>query len=701
MTPPLPPMSPIKTPYIPSSPVSHLPLLSDPSSLLSDDLRAIEGSIFEKDSLTTPIESDTIESQKALVLIEVSNPHGTTDTLECDPYLPGFARIKAEDRKVEVPLTPSKTEFAEYVSPNEYIEEMLLDQIASEEDLEFFNEEFRDAAEGANRKLEQEQLHEADSKNRVHIPVMDFNLPIAPWKQTQTHETNGRRVHQKAIITGVLEAYGQIHSWPGVKKLDSTLRWTAFSSDLALVSFDGEFGGESELYTVLGSARENEIIDSSGLTWKPLGFKIFKNSDDEDDDISDGQLEKLQIEDVPTLAKKRKIKYDEEQGIRSPDKVMAEKAASFKERHQKTEHFIRNGEHENMTTSIKANGFISAKEKMEIDSNNRTSLLLGASFSASKAIDNFLELTASRRQKSIGIAYFPMASKGLENVHERHIVDSSETRSKFLPYPSIGLSSTQMPFIVSTIIFKRHSLTRALKNLIPKEEIIERDFTMHNATKWLPNSVTRSPILSPLASESDVIVSPSTGIILTNIRKISQRPLPGQKAPVEIRDRIEKVCLRYERLIVLVSEGNEEETGVAPSEADSLALAGFIGFCSSFETAVIVQFVAGGDETLAKWLVATMIRYGTQDTGVRLLQEETLWELFLRRAGMNAFAAQAVISALKAPEGVDREVSKSEVFGLARFVEMGAEERNRRFESLLGGRRVLELVGKCFDAKWV
>jgi hypothetical protein len=223
---------------------------------------------------------------------------------------------------------------------------------------------------------------------------------------------------------------------------------------------------------------------------------------------------------------------------------------------------------------------------------------------------------------------------------------------------------------------------------------------MHNMTQWLPNSVTRSPVLSPLASESDIIVSPRTGIILTNICKVKQRPLPGQKAKVEIQDRVEKVSLRYEHLVVVVSEGNDEETTSGLPETDSLALAEFAGFCSSLEATIIVQFVAGGEETLAKWLVAMMIQYGTQDAGTQLLQDETRWELFLRRAGMNAFAAQTVIAALKAPEGVDPEGSKAGMFGLTGFVEMGDEERNRRFETLLGGRRVLRLVGKCIDAKW-
>lgn len=137
-------------------------------------------------------------------------------------------------------------------------------------------------------------------------------------------------------------------------------------------------------------------------------------------------------------------------------------------------------------------------------------------------------------------------------------------------------------------------------------------------------------------------------------------------------------------------------------ESDTLALAEATGFCSSLNASVIMQFVGGGEETLAKWLVAIMVQYGSQgESSVPLLEDETLWELFLRRAGMNAYAAQAVIAELKAPDGVDVEgESKAGLFGIAAFVEMGQQERIARFERLLGGRRVLQRVGSALDANW-
>ncbi len=72
---------------------------------------------------------------------------------------------------------------------------------------------------------------------------------------------------------------------------------------------------------------------------------------------------------------------------------------------------------------------------------------------------------------------------------------------------------------------------------------------------------------------------------------------------------------------------------------------------------------------------------------------------------MNAFAAQAVLGALKQPSdkdrGQDSEMNdQGMVWGLPAFVLMGAEERRRRFEGMMGGSGVLERVGRVVDAGW-
>ncbi|KAI9846750.1 MAG: hypothetical protein M1830_007430, partial [Pleopsidium flavum] len=108
-------------------------------------------------------------------------------------------------------------------------------------------------------------------------------------------------------------------------------------------------------------------------------------------------------------------------------------------------------------------------------------------------------------------------------------------------------------------------------------------------------------------------------------------------------------------------------------------------------------------EELAKWIAGVMIKYGVRESSAHLLQDETLWELFLRRAGLNAFAAQVILAALKAP---DDQASGDTIqrdgadFGLTAFVKMPMKERIRRFEHLLGGTRILLRVSEQLDIRW-
>jgi len=150
---------------------------------------------------------------------------------------------------------------------------------------------------------------------------------------------------------------------------------------------------------------------------------------------------------------------------------------------------------------------------------------------------------------------------------------------------------------------------------------------------------------------------------------------------------------------VLISEGQADENTYGLDENSCQALSEFMGFVLGLEASITVQFVGGGEEMLSMWLVNSIIQHRGID-GTELLDDETHWELFLRRAGMNAFAAQSVIAHLKAPEGVNlQSPTKASMYGLIAFVEMGRDLRVGRFGSLCGN-RVLERVSDVVDATW-
>ena len=80
-----------------------------------------------------------------------------------------------------------------------------------------------------------------------------------------------------------------------------------------------------------------------------------------------------------------------------------------------------------------------------------------------------------------------------------------------------------------------------------------------------------------------------------------------------------------------------------------------------------------------------------------------MWERWLRIAGMNAYAAQAVLVQLKVPDVDSHEIGPTEMqkrFGVGAFVSMTAGERLERFGAVLGGERVLRRVSEAIDGGW-
>ncbi|KAK0311332.1 hypothetical protein LTR01_003327 [Friedmanniomyces endolithicus] len=121
-----------------------------------------------------------------------------------------------------------------------------------------------------------------------------------------------------------------------------------------------------------------------------------------------------------------------------------------------------------------------------------------------------------------------------------------------------------------------------------------------------------------------------------------------------------------------------------------------MAFSASLETDVGVHVVLGGEEDVAKWIAAAIAQQSTAVVdGLQLLPDETLWERFLRAAGLNASAAQAILSQLKQPHKMLDMVTSSAVqepdgdgFGLAAF-------RLEQFGPVLGGERVLGRVNEA------
>ncbi|KAH8678652.1 hypothetical protein BGZ60DRAFT_525397 [Tricladium varicosporioides] len=729
VTPHLLPMSPPPEPYqpSPSSSAYQLPLLPDSEfdRIFQRDLEAVERSIFEQD-LPTPLRqtavgakekeggtsSDTLVGDGTMKLADIYSPAASYMD-NSTPRKP-VERVKLEDLKVEGPLTPSMSISPKHVRFDEIIEEIGLGVFSlpiwpdsappnSDEVDTFFRDAFGEAAERATMQIEHESLIAADTTGRVEVRVLPDYKPEPPWKLLRDANCLIKLEGlQKEMMNKFISP--SVSPWPGAFR-NKEYRWHPFPHNIAkaaveqLEQEDSGLDHESWKAFVYPEGMD-EMIDNSRLCWSP-GLKFFHIDKDEDEVVEPAEWHKGEPQNLSYLVKKRKMELEEE---REEEQVVQKQARVA----QPARH---------ITSLVKVNtpkqtNFISGIKTTQPDFSRQPDSLLGGAFSAGNLLGNYMELHG-KKPKVVDSGQFP-AKSPLEKlqalpqqIYSTTIADRAQLpirnsptpKPPKLPTPKISDPQASSTIIISSPLLKQRALIRHLENLLLNLTLVERDFNAHNVTTWLPGSVTRSPITSSLDSEADFIISPSTGVILTTLQKMKQKPLPGQKTKVAIRDRLEKVSLRYDKLIVLITEGRKDESADGLAESDCLALAEFFGFVAGLPATVIVHFVAGGEETLAKWLASIVMQYRPVKE-IKLLSEETYWELFLRRAGMNTFAAQAVIAELRAPRGVDRlGATKTETFGLSTFVEMAAEQRSVQFGDLVG-RRIVERVSVAIDGRW-
>ncbi|KAF4635659.1 hypothetical protein G7Y89_g2425 [Cudoniella acicularis] len=723
VTPPLMPMSSPPKLYepSPSSPAYQLPILPEPDSMFKEDVEKLEKHIAEQD-LPTPIRqavsnqrnsssSDTYPGDGTVKLEDIYSPMAFLN--KNSPPKVEVERVKHQDLKIEGPLTPPAPTITKHVRFNDLIQEFDMDiesmfpVIAEESPQEpeetdtFFRDAFGEASRKAMQQCEQETLVAADTTGRVEVKVLPDYKPEPPWKDFQDTKSSAKfESVQKRMMWEIIGS--TMKPWTGASR-GVIYRWAPFPRELAKIEVEEKSELDNETWKdFVDPDNKEEVIDSSMLCWKRPGLKVLCINEEDDDEIEKGKFSEGHPQSISFLVKKRKMELEE-------DKLEENQSR------QKQSKIANEGLKKNLSArSIpKPTEFISAAEKLQFDHSEQYKLLLSDTFSAGNLLGNYMELWG-RKAKQVDSGYFPSKpntepsqqappqttsiSTGA-TVLQQPVLNSPIAKSPPIPTPAINSAETPTEIVVSATLLKHRGLIKHLEKILPKIKLVERYFTAHNTTTWIVGSVIRSPVTSPLDSEADLIVSPSAGVILTTLQKLKQKPLPGQKTKPAIRDRLEKVSVRYEKLAVLVTEGRNDETSDGLAEGDCLALSEFTGFVSGLKARVIVQFVAGGEETLAKWLAATIMQ-NRDPTDPSLLSEETHWELFLRRAGMNAFAAQCIIAELKAPEGMN-ELSLTKVghSGLTAFVEMGKEQRLVRFGARYGV-RVLERVSSVIDQIW-
>lgn len=221
------------------------------------------------------------------------------------------------------------------------------------------------------------------------------------------------------------------------------------------------------------------------------------------------------------------------------------------------------------------------------------------------------------------------------------------------------------------------------------------------------------------SASPDIILNPTTGVIFTNLQALGQKNLPGQSGfgkQGTIQTKMISLARTYDRLFVLVAIPS---SGGQILQNTQETITAFSAHCSSIGVQGVPKvnpiWVPVGIESpptepaFHSWTWDLVCDYGLamsepcQGTdsfpeNTPSFVDETPWELWLRRIGLNPMAAQVVLRLLRKPESADVQVNSS--WGLRKLVEMQSAERIQTFADILG-LRAIERLNVALDAQSV
>ncbi|THZ69120.1 hypothetical protein D6C85_06973 [Aureobasidium pullulans] len=616
-------------------------------------------------------------------------------------------RKRPEDFKVEVPLSPallssSPTKKTKIVTFSDELCTTIPDYAkpfplgdsnsADERYDEALKKVLKASAESAVSAIENEQLTQADSTLRVEIPTIDQSGPLPPWEMFSRNQLGfGTSIEAQQQMISMLrrETISPREVWSGVVRINRAMtRWRPFDARLS------DLPKEEITCDDLDDFKNEEPQDTTS-GWKLDGLRILDACEDDD--------EAIEFADMPIILERLGSTETMPEGKAWSEKGGPKLAAMLQPR-QPLFPLSR------VATHTPLEGLKPHKSPAYPQP------LLGNTFSASNSLDRFMQIQTGKKASPkvseesrlqattspIHIAKptskFTARIRDSESLQNPRSLTSKISPSMQSMMPSIHLPSLPDPvpprtFVLSSTMFDRRALIKHIERLNPTAEYIERDFASARSLRGVSSQTSE-------ADEADMILAPGHGILLTTLQKLIQKNLPGQVTRNVVRERIVQLARRYERLIVMVHEDRSGSQQRPLDSRESGEIVSLVNFCAAQSPEIQVMYIPGDEIALAIWIVASMVRFGLNDPEVQLLQDETSWELFLRKAGMDVFAAQVILIKLKVPDSVPSPSDKRQ-YGLPAFVMMGEAERLRRFGGLFGGEKILRKVSMAIDGRLI
>ncbi|KAI9888982.1 MAG: hypothetical protein M1814_006099 [Vezdaea aestivalis] len=693
LTPHLMPLSNPPSPYIPSSSPARVNLVSDPLSLTATDLELVDKRIHSQDRILSfddtvgPLNSIEQSAETMLRNLERSQDDSDQERDAIDRTVDSLlleSRVRPDQLKMESLLLPevSSPRVTQGIFPDT-IEEIarglptlsIPDDGLDKEGDSFLQETLRVIAGEAVKRVENEQLNAIDSIQRLDVPKLEFNLPTLPWAGTSPAAM--RKMTQE-IQDECLSKENKF--WPGELQLTQQLRWRPLPTGIEKFTID-ESVKESGALSAQMREIESSMLDTCQLVWKRDRLRLLDEDEKEDDSLD---LAAFDAEpDLDVVLKHRKQTMETKSSF--PARAKNDIEGTTQE-----PHLNGNGQEENGHLLEEPAPEVSKADRLNAFVIVRTGFIPKSSGS---------KVRESAAQPKSAPAMKPSI------VWSGELVLSPTAEPKASELPALEVPSSYVHFIISSTLLTTLSLARRIRTLFPSAQLLERDFHGFSIDDPMATAV-----------EADMILSPSTGLLWGSLSSLAQKPLPGrEREGNKVHKRIMAAARRYEKLVVLICEGRaSSSTRPLPTSAeinkvheeprvpwgnlsphDAMNLVEVMGIAAGLRDDVEILYVPGGEAELANWIVRMMARFGVAGESVELLEDVTEWELFLRRVGMNAYAAQVVLATLKRPAESDNK----RIYGLKAFVLMSRNERIYLFERLLGGRKVLELVSSVLDVR--
>ncbi|TKA82467.1 hypothetical protein B0A55_02172 [Friedmanniomyces simplex] len=713
-TPPLLPLSPPFNPTGPPTSLLEFPLTSTPENLMAVEAANVGNEIMEHDERSS-IASETLTHVEgvAAYMVDMHSALRTPDGSSSSP-----AQLKRlEDVKAELPLLPTSAD----QSPPEKAKASFLDE---HDFTAFVVDVVTPLAEPANAQAGNEQLLDFDTTMRIAVPRVDDTSSMPPWLQYCQPCTLGSQLEsQRALLSFTRrEILKSETSWSGVSKLERTLGWSPFPARLGKLKSDEEFDDDGSAARYMGDLVTDDDFDIDGLITKAEGLRILDGHESDEDDVepADVNHDMFDQDDCPADPEQKKselpssppIPADHEQAKTIlplppafPPRI--DMQTLLRKRKQELESASRHQSDRILPSAVEASQKKAPKRPRLQEA--ATGVPGSTSLLDHGGIAGFMQLHGSKLKtypSAEGRVVARTQAAAPPAVMVPPSEDSPSTSAQLvLPAPQISNPERAMQVVVSTTAMTDRALIRQLHALLPGLEMIERAHIHQEPQSGKALAESLHP------TEADLTLSPATGLLTTTVQQLKQKALPGQTDFFGLRERIEAVSRRYERLIVLVLHAQQLAglSGVMTrglAERDCDALSELMAFTASLETDVEVHLVLGSGGDLGKWIAAAISQHSSVVGGDMqlLLPDETLWERFLRTAGLNAFAAQVILGQSRQAEGMQGVESSSvvgtsegEAFGLAAFVRLSPEQRVRRFGPVLGGERVLGRVSEVVD----